>query len=341
MNPIKAWNTFWFRPISARPLGAFRVILGLLTIAHLVILAPDLDHWMTDAGVLRGEESRVVAGPLRPSPLQWVQDPTSVRVFVVATGCVAALVTVGWHTRACSVVLYLMMLSIHHRNILTNCGPDSLLMILLFYLMLTPSGAAYSLDARRLAKRRGTEAEPVIIPWAQRLIQLQICMIYFITAVLKSSGPSWLNGTALHYVFQNVEVRRFDFEWLCQYPLLINFMSYAGLVTEFSLAFLLWFRPTRGFAAITGVAFHTGVFFVINVPLFGELMTACYLTFLTPDEFDAVLRTLNPRNWLRSGAQKRVQIPGRIDGPEGFRGMHAIIRPESGSLMKDEEARAS
>ena len=25
MNPLRAWNTFWFRPVSARPLGAFRV----------------------------------------------------------------------------------------------------------------------------------------------------------------------------------------------------------------------------------------------------------------------------------------------------------------------------
>jgi hypothetical protein len=158
---------------------------------------------------------------------------------------------------------------------------------------------------------------------------------------MKSSGPSWLNGTALHYVFMNVEVRRFDFEWICQYPLLINLLSYGGLMTEFSLAFLLWFRPTRGYAALAGVAFHTGVFFVVNVPLFGELMTACYLTFLTPTELDALIHTLNPRNWFRSRRQIPLRIPGRVDGPEGLKGTHAATASVREVLMKNEEAKAS
>jgi hypothetical protein len=341
LNPLKAWNTFWFRPISARPLGAFRILLGLLTLAQLTIISFDVDHWMTDAGVLHGDEARLVAGPLRPSPLQWVQDPASVHAFVAVTAVVAGLVTIGWHTRVSSVLLYLMMLSIHHRNILTNCGPDSLLMILIFYLMLCPSGAAYSLDARRISRRRGTPAEPVIVPWPQRLIQVQICMIYFVTAVLKSSGPSWLNGTALHYVFMNVEVRRFDFEWICQYPLVINLLGYGGLISEFSLAFLLWFRPTRGYAALAGVAFHAGVFFVVNVPLFGELMTACYLTFLTPTELDALVHTLNPRNWFRSRQHTPLRIPGRVDGPESPKGTHTALAGVHEVLMKSEEARAN
>jgi MFS family permease len=32
MNPIRAWNAFWFGPISARPLGAFRIVFGLIAL---------------------------------------------------------------------------------------------------------------------------------------------------------------------------------------------------------------------------------------------------------------------------------------------------------------------
>jgi hypothetical protein len=339
LNPFKAWNIFWFRPISARPLGVFRVLLGLIVLAHLVIVGCDLDHWMTDQGVLQGDEARIVAGPLRWSPLNWVQDPITVRVFMASTAVVAVAVIVGWHSRVSSVVLYLMMLSIHHRNILTNCGPDSLLMILLFYLMFSPSGASYSLDARRESKRRGTLAEPIIIPWAVRLIQVQMCMIYFSTSVFKANGATWLDGTAIHFVLQNVEVRRFNHEWLCQYPLFINFLTYISLLIEFGLVFLLWFRPTRFWAAMSGVALHIGAMLTVNVPLFGELMTVCYLTFLTPSELETFLRVVNPRNWFRRQARPSPRIPGRVDPAESLRGMHATVG-EAGASMANEESEA-
>jgi hypothetical protein len=301
MSPLRAWNRFWFQPISARPLGAFRIVFGLIVLANLAILAFDLDYWVSDRGMLQGSEAREVAGALRFSPLQLVQDPTSIRIFCAGTAVLAVLFTIGWHTRVVGVLLYLATLSIHHRSILTSSGADSLLMIMTFYAMLAPCGAAYSLDARRAARRRGTEAEPLIVPWAQRLIQLHLCMIYFNTAVLKCNGSTWLNGTALHFVFYNTEVGRFHLEALTQYPLLINAMTYLALFFEFALAFLLWFRPTRAATMYAGLALHIGILFAVNIPIFGELMTACYLTFLDPDQLDTLLRTVDPRSWLHRG----------------------------------------
>ena len=317
MNPVHAWNRFWFSPISARPLGAFRIVLGLLALANLGFLAVDLDYWCSDAGLFRGTEAFEVAGPLRFSPLQWYQSPTAVRVFFAATAVVAVLFTVGWRTRLMGVLLYLATLSIHHRNILPNGGPDSLLVIMLFYTMLSPSGAAYSLDARREARRRGTLAEPLIVPWAQRLIQVQVCLIYFVTAVLKCNGQTWLNGTALHFVLNHTEMHRFRLDPLTQYPLAVNALTLAGLLTEFALAFFLWFRATRPWTILAGVALHVGILFMVNVPIFGELSVACYLTFLAPDELDAFLRRLNPMNWFgRPGREPRpLTILGRVDGP--------------------------
>jgi hypothetical protein len=325
MNPVRAWNAFWFRPVSARPLGAFRVVMGLLVIAHLGLLWVDLDYWLTDRGLLQGAEARLLAGPYRPSPLQWVQDPVSVRAFFAATGAVALAFTLGWRTRVMGVLLYLMLLAIHHRNILANCGADNLLLIMVFYLMLSPCGAAYSLDARRVARRRGAPAEPLIVPWAQRLVQVHLSLIYFNTAVLKSAGTTWLGGTALHFVLHNREVgARFDLSFLAQYPVLVNVMTIAALLAEFALAFLLWFQVTRPWMIATGLALHGFVLLVVNVPLFGELTTACYLTFLTPGELDAALRAVDLKRWLgRKPLARSVPAPSlRADGPEGLRGAH-------------------
>ncbi|OJW08531.1 MAG: Vitamin K-dependent gamma-carboxylase [Planctomycetales bacterium 71-10] len=313
MNPLQAWNRFWFAPISARPLGVFRILFGLFVLGHLALISVDLDFWYTDRGLMVGDEAAVTAGPFRPSLLNHVQDPTSVRIVLGAVAVVAVAFTLGWRTRIMGVLLYLGVMTFYNRNLLTNCGPDQVMMITSFYMMLAPCGAAYSLDARREARRRGTPAEPLIYPWAQRLMQLQLCLIYFVTAYLKCGGRCWIGGTAIHYVLFNHEVGQFNLEWLGGYPLVLNLMAYAALVVEFALAFLLWFRPTRRWVALLGVLLHAGIVPLVNVPLFGEQMTALYILFLDPDELSALGRFLTaPARWLRRGeaAEGRTSTRG-------------------------------
>jgi HTTM domain len=313
MNPLRVWNRFWFGPISARPLGLYRILFGLFVLAHLVFISFELDYWFTDAGLLQGNEATLVAGPLRFSPLQFVQDPVSVRCVVGALAAVAFAFMLGWRTRIMGVLLYLGLLSFYHRNVSSNCGPDQLMMITSFYLMLSPCGAAYSLDARRETRRRGTLAEPLILPWVQRLMQIQLCLIYFATAAFKCNGSSWLGGTAVHYIIFNHEVGQFNMEWLAGYPLVINLLTLGGLLTEFALAFLLWSRPTRRWIALAGIMLHAGIFPLVNVPLFGEQMTAFYLLFLEPDELDHLLGLLDPRAWLGRRRKEWAALPVRLN----------------------------
>lgn len=309
MNPIRAWKAFWFGLISARPLATFRIVFGLVGLLNLALLSVELDHWFTDTGLLMGTEAREAAGPLRFSLLNYIQDPVSVRIYFAGMAAVTVLLILGWHTRLMAFLFYVGMLSIHHRNISTDNGADVLLMVMAFYLMLSPCGAAYSLDARRTARKRGTPAEPVIVPWAQRLIQVQLTLIYLNTALLKAAGGTWQNGTALHYVLNNAEVRRFDFAFLTQYPILINLMTYGALLVEFAIPFFLWFRSTRLVAILAGLALHGTIVFMVNIPIFGELMVTSYLTFLTVPELDAFGKSLNPRNGFRKRKPAIVREP--------------------------------
>jgi hypothetical protein len=92
-------------------------------------------------------------------------------------------------------------------------------------------------------------------------------------------------------------------------------------LTQFALAFWLWFRPTRRWAILAGIALHIGIRPLLNIPGFGEFMTVMYITFLAPDELDAVVRVLNPRTWLEQlhgrisiaaiwGGKRQAPIPG-------------------------------
>jgi hypothetical protein len=298
MNPIPAWNRFFFAPISARPLGAFRIVFGLLMLAYLSLMTVEFDYWYTGAGLLQGNEAIQAAGPFRLSPLQYVQDPNVARLVLAATMAAAVGFTLGWRTRIMSVLLYLGLLSLYHRNVSANGGPDAVPFLMTFYMMLCPCGAAYSLDALRAARKRGTRAEPLIVPWALRLLQMQICLIYFQSSVIKCQGSLWLDGTSVHYVLHNREFGLFNLEWMAAYPLLVNLMTHGAILVQFALAFWLWFRPLRRWAIVGGLALHVGLSVILNIAFFGETMVATYITFLAPDELDAVLGVLDPRAWL-------------------------------------------
>ncbi|HEY2158742.1 MAG TPA: HTTM domain-containing protein, partial [Isosphaeraceae bacterium] len=264
---LRPWNRFWFAPISARPLGAFRVVFGFLAVCNLLFMTVDFDYWLTSRGLLQGQESLQVAGPYRLSPLNWFPDPITVRIAFGLTLGFSVGLMLGWHTKVMSILVYLGMLSIHHHNLLTASGADTLLICIAFYLMLSRCGAAYSLDARRAARKRGyTLAEPLIVPWAQRLIQLQVACVYLVTGLLKANGGTWMDGTAMHYVLTNREIGRFDFSFLAAYPLAINALTYGGMAIEIALAFLLWVKAARPWVITAGLMLHAGILFIINIP---------------------------------------------------------------------------
>ena len=217
-----------------------------------------------------------------------------------------------------SILFYLGMLMIHNRNLVSSSGADVLLIVYAFNLMLCPTGAAYSVDAWLANRKRGTVAEPIIIPWSFRLIQIQISLIYTMAALLKTGGNLWVNGSALHYVLNNTEVTRFNLGFLSQYPVLINVMTYGSLAVEFALAFFLWFRATRPTVIVLGLLLHVGITITINIPIFAELMWIGYLAFLTPPEFDALMRAIDVRRLFRRAPAREESAESLADSPTGL-----------------------
>jgi hypothetical protein len=116
---------------------------------------------------------------------------------------------------------------------------------------------------------------------------------------------------------------------MAQYSLLINFLTHGALLIEFALAFWLWFRPTRRWAIVAGIALHMGIHPILNIAGFGETLIATYLVFLAPDEINALIGFLDPRGWL---ARLGIRTPimafwGQLDGPSGLQGVHQLELP--------------
>lgn len=273
---IARWNAFWFADRDPRLASVLRIGYGALLLVNLAVWAPDLRLWFTESGLLPAAAAREIVNEHAPTILGWVASDAWPIACYVALVVAAALLTIGWRTRAAAIAVFLGLTWFQNRNYAIVDGEDTLFRLFAFYLALCPAGWAFSLDARR---RDPAAAPPV--PWALRLFQIQIAVVYLSSAIEKSTGADWTSGHALYYVarlddsFGKLPVPSALFASLTATKL----MTWAVLAVEWTLPILLWLRPTRRWAIVFAIGFHLAIEYTMNLFLFHWLMILGILAF--------------------------------------------------------------
>src|SRR5205823_1211363 len=133
-------------------------------------------------------------------------------------------------------LVFLCLASIHQRNLYITHGGDTFLRVTGFFLIFAPAGAALSVD-RLIRVWRGKEGIAIVprSPWAQRMIQFELALLYFATFCWKIKGAPWLEGTALFYVYHLDELQRFPVPGWIRNPVVLRLGTWAALGLEFSL----------------------------------------------------------------------------------------------------------
>jgi len=164
-------------------------------------------------------------------------------------------------------------------------GGDALLRLDAFFLMFAPTGAALSVD-RRISRYRGRQprVSKLILPWAPRMIQIQTTILYLSTVYWKLRGHTWIDGTALYYVFHLIEFKQFTIPG-ATHMAVVRLMTWSTLAIELSLGTLVWIRRLRYWVLLAGVCLHAGIEYALNIPLFSFTVVASYLTFVEPRDF--------------------------------------------------------
>jgi hypothetical protein len=294
---IAAWNEFFFKPQSPIPVALFRIFYGVVVIANLLLLRPDWFAWYgTHAWMSLSTMYKVESGmrlnlfTVIPQTDPWVEA-----VFWASLAA-AILLTTGLFTRLSSIAVFLCLTSIHERNLFIFHSGDAFLRVAGFFLMFAPAGAAFSID-RWVRVSKGKE-EPEIMPrspWAQRMIQFELALLYFTAFWWKSMGAPWVNGTALYYVTYLAEIHRFPVPGWVQTPLLMKLGSWATLVVEFSLGVLIWFRELRYPLLVLGVLFHLYLEYWLNIPMFNWNVLCAYVLFIEPADLERTGRSIRAR----------------------------------------------
>lgn len=309
---VAGWNRFFFEPISPVPIAVFRIALGLVMITNYLLMFPDVDWWFYDRGTLPVETAKNVSGGIGVSLFRiWPAGNGWVWGFMGLSLGAAILFTLGLWTRVSSVLVFVTLVSLHHRNpVILNSG-DSILRIATFFMMFAPSGAALSVD-RWLRVRRGVESGPPKFqePWAQRLIQCQIAFLYLHAFVWKAMGPMWLDGTAVYYTSRLVEFFRFPVPYVFEHLWTIKLWTWGTLVIEFALGVLIWIKELRYWVLLAGVMLHLGIDYSMNIPMFGPAMVATYITWVEADKMERAFAWMKGR--LKPGS---AAVPARPVAP--------------------------
>jgi hypothetical protein len=280
--PLGSWR-WWTAPVRAERLAALRIgLAGALLVDQLTTYLPGL-HLFFGAGSLGGPE--VLPDARQPAGWGWsllagVESPVvfdgALAVWILAT----VLLLVGLAARPAAAVVWVLSSSFARINPEIDNAGDTVRGIILFYLMLAPCGAVWSLDAWWRHRRRpaATALQATLVhPWPLRLLFVQMMWIYFSNGLHKLAGMDWLEGVSLYYALADLTLARWSYaSWPMPF-LVTRLLSWLVLSWEVFFPVLVLQRRVRIVALCFGLAFHLGIWACLEIGSFAPYMLCLYL----------------------------------------------------------------
>ena len=284
-----AWQVFFHEPCSTAPLVLFRILVGVVLLMNGLLLAPLIDDYYAADGLWPAAIWRQQSERRSLCLLRWLPDSTGLFRWFLAMhllACVCFLV--GFQFRLSAMVVFVTLVSIHHRNASILSSGDSLLRLLVFFCCFSDAAGGLSVD-HWLGGHAMTEFHQTD-PWALRLMQIQVSIVYLRTVYWKLCGASWRNGTAAWYPLWVDAYVRFRPPRVLLKPALIRLATWGTLVEELLLGAGLWVTELRYPLLITGVLLHVLFDVVLNLQLFSWIMVCSLLLFIWPQDSEWLLR---------------------------------------------------
>ncbi len=268
-----------------RSLAVFRMGIGCLVMIDALLRLRDLTFHYSDLGVIsiavaRASLEQRVPGAWSLAFLHGSPWWCGILLGILALSGIG--LAIGWRSKWLTLICWLLIVSIHYRNPFVLNGGDTLLRLLLFWSLWLPLGRVWSVDAHRKGEKT-FHGEVNVSP-----LILQICLMYWCSAIFKTH-PVWReHGTALDHV---AHLGSYTFSWaehLWRYPGLTKSLTFITLWLEQAGPALLfvsfWRGPIRTLLATAFISFHLGIAALMNIGLFPFVCAVAWLGLL-PGEF--------------------------------------------------------
>jgi hypothetical protein len=207
----------------------------------------------------------------------------------------------GLFARVTSVAAFIVVVSLIHRGPMFARPMEDIMAMVMFYLCLGPSGAAFSLDRWRRNRAAGANASHESSPPSiganigLRLIQIHLALIHFAMAIGQLRDETWWMGRALWGFIGKPDSSYVDLTWLADHVYLLNLWTHSIVVFELAFALLIWNRLARPILLVASVLIWTSVGLVSGMLDFTLVMLGATLAFV-PAEWLGKSSRLAPRD---------------------------------------------
>ena len=287
------WNAFWFTTVPPNVYAILRMLFGLAGLISLVGLG-DLPLFWSCNGLVASSGSPTCAA-FAGRGLAWVPGGA----ILAFAGLSFLAMLIGYRTRFAVCFAFASVFLIARWNDLPLSAAHQVLRAVLFCLIWADCGAIWSVDswlARRNDVRGATTATQGTPIWPLQLLRIQVAAVYLVTALWKINNVAWQDGSALHYVFENPQFRRFAFLASPTLDAWTTGATYVTLAWELAFAFLVLHPRTRRWAIIVGILMHLGMWTALELGPFSWVMLASYVAFVDPESLATRLASVrHPR----------------------------------------------
>jgi hypothetical protein len=276
---MKYWKRFFFSPFDPLPLAMFRISLGLLILGAYLCLAPNWHDYYSDTGI---------GGPYIDwwSIFYFTNGIIPLNLFWWMAVAASIGFTLGYQTRVCTIILYILEVSMIHSNRMIANGEDFTFRMLLFYSCFTDLGKALSLDAWIKAKKQSliaNDSSTWPMAWPIRLMQINFALIYVISLPNKLAyDPAWLNGDAVYLSIVSNLWGRWPWPSLFYGGGLSQILTYLTLLAEGTFPVLVWFDKTRMYVIALVASLHLGIAVMLQNATFFTLSMVATLWIFIP-----------------------------------------------------------
>ncbi len=253
--------------LDLRALALLRIGIACIVIADLLIRSTDLTAHYTDEGLWPTN----LIHNFGWKPGNWSLHELSgsytwVLSLFILHFIFALFLLFGYKTKISTIMVWLLTISLHNRNLFVQQSGDDLLRLALFWGLFLPWHACYSYDSKKTA-----------IPLKQNITAnigylLLLSSVYFFTVSLKTS-PEWRSdGSAVYYALSLEQLRLPAGDLLYKFPALMKLITWLVFYTELAIPILILWpskkSTLRWIAFILIVILHTGIGLTLYVGLF-------------------------------------------------------------------------
>src|SRR5437667_8545836 len=289
MTPLGSASDVWkrvieflFPPETDKWLAVFRIGLGLQVVVYTLFLRSDWHSLFSGTGkglVSRrlGEAITSFDSPLIPK-LGWlvflgrhvgIGEETVLSVAWACLLCMGCCLLLGLFCRPAAIIAWFLHLCAAESGGLLAYGADNLMTMGLFYLMLSPLPDRYSLD-QCLVNRE--PKDPQLLGFWQRVLQLHLCIVYFIGGLAKCLGSGWWDGSNLWRALTRPPFNVISPDILIRFKYVLPLLGILICLIEVGYVIFIWMKKTRLVWLVCILGMHIAIGLTMGMYLFALVM---------------------------------------------------------------------